>query len=108
PPARRPRRRDRPRLGGHPHDGVPRLRGLRRLRGRAGDPRLVGPPPAAGRWPMSARVLSRLLRSPGDIAACCREDRETRAIAVTSLAALAVGAAVFGGVIGSFRGGAQI
>ncbi len=45
---------------------------------------------------------------PADIAACCREDRDTRAIAVTSLVAVVLGAAAFGGVIGSFRGGAQI
>jgi hypothetical protein len=57
---------------------------------------------------VSATVLTRLLRSPADIAACCREDRDTRAIAVTSLVAVVLGAAAFGGVIGSFRGGAQI
>ncbi|MFT3773427.1 MAG: hypothetical protein QM820_49250 [Minicystis sp.] len=57
---------------------------------------------------MSAVVLNRLLRSPDEIAAACREDRDVRAIAATSLIALAVGAAVFGGVIGSFRGGLQI
>lgn len=57
---------------------------------------------------MSAAILGRLLRSPGDIAACCREDREVRAIVVTSLAAIVLGAAAFGGVVGSFRGGAQI
>jgi hypothetical protein len=57
---------------------------------------------------MSANVLRRLLRSPADIAVCCREDRDTRAIAVTSLIAVVLGAAAFGGVIGSFRGGAQI
>lgn len=57
---------------------------------------------------MSAVILNRLLRQPDEIAAACREDRDTRAIAATSLIALAVGAAVFGGVIGSFRGGLQI
>lgn len=57
---------------------------------------------------MSAPVLARLLRAPSDIAACCREDRETREIAITSIAAVLVGAAAFGGVIGSFRGGVQI
>lgn len=57
---------------------------------------------------MSAGVLRRLLRSPADVAACCREDRDTRAIATTSLLAVVLGAAAFGGVIGSFRGGAQI
>jgi hypothetical protein len=57
---------------------------------------------------MSASVLRRLLRAPADIAAACREDRETREIATTSLLAILVGAAAFGGVLGSFRGGAQI
>jgi len=57
---------------------------------------------------VSAVVLNRLLRAPDEIAAACREDRDVRAIAATSLVALAVGAAVFGGVIGSFRGGVQI
>jgi len=57
---------------------------------------------------MHAHVLNRLLRDPGEIAAACREDRDVRAIAATSLAALVIGTAVFGGVIGSFRGGAQI
>lgn len=57
---------------------------------------------------MHAHVLNRLLRDPADIAAACREDRDVRAIAATSLAALVIGTAVFGGVIGSFRGGAQI
>ncbi len=53
-------------------------------------------------------VLNRLLRAPGDIAASCRDDRDTRAIAATSLVAVAVGAAVFGGVVGTFRGGVQM
>lgn len=57
---------------------------------------------------MSAAVLSRLLRDPGEIAASCREDRDVRAIAVTSLLSILAGAAAFGGVIGSFRGGPQI
>jgi hypothetical protein len=56
----------------------------------------------------TATVLNRLLRAPDEIAAACREDRDTRLIAAASLAALCVGAAVFGGVIGSFRGGLQI
>lgn len=57
---------------------------------------------------MNAAVLNRLLRTPGEIAADCREDRDMRSIAATSLGALALGAAVFGGVIGSYRGGMQI
>lgn len=57
---------------------------------------------------MSAAVLSSLLRAPGDIAARCRDDRDIRAISLTSIFAIALGAAAFGGVLGSFRGGAQI
>ena len=57
---------------------------------------------------MSAAVLSRLLRAPGEIAADCREDRDLRPIAITALAAIAAGAAAFGGVLGSYRGGVQI
>ncbi|WP_437595675.1 hypothetical protein WMF28_24170 [Sorangium sp. So ce590] len=57
---------------------------------------------------MSAVVLSRLLRAPSAVAASCREDRDVRAIALASLGAIALGSAVFGGVIGSFRGDEQI
>jgi hypothetical protein len=57
---------------------------------------------------MSAPVLGRLLRAPASIAAACREDREIREIAITSLLSIILGAAAFGGVIGSFRGGVQI
>lgn len=57
---------------------------------------------------MSAVILNRLLRAPDEIAAACREDRDVRAITATSLLALVIGCAVFGGVIGSFRGGVQI
>lgn len=57
---------------------------------------------------MSAAVLSLLLRDPSAIAASCREDRDVRAIVQTSLLSIVAGAAAFGGVIGSFRGGAQI
>jgi hypothetical protein len=53
-------------------------------------------------------TLTRLLRSPELIAADCREERDLRAITLTSIACVAVGAAIFGGVLGSFRGGAQI
>lgn len=57
---------------------------------------------------MSAAVLNQLLRAPGEIAASCRRDKDIRSIALTSIAAIVAGAAAFGGVIGSFRGGAQI
>jgi hypothetical protein len=57
---------------------------------------------------MSGSVLNRLLRAPGEVASACREDRGVREIAGASLLSVALGAAVFGGTIGSFRGGAQI
>lgn len=58
---------------------------------------------------MSAHVLARLLRSPGDVARACRDDDEdVRSIASFSLASTILGAAAFGGVVGSFRGGHQI
>jgi hypothetical protein len=57
---------------------------------------------------VSAAVLNQLLRAPGEIASSCRRDQDIRTIALTSIAAIIVGAAAFGGVIGSFRGGAQI
>jgi hypothetical protein len=57
---------------------------------------------------MSADVLTALLREPGDVAERCERSEGLRRLAVTSLACLVVGAAVFGGVVGSFRGGMQI
>lgn len=49
-----------------------------------------------------------LLRDPGAIAARCTEERELSSLAQTALASTVLGAAVLGGVLGSFRGGAQI
>jgi len=57
---------------------------------------------------MSAAILSALLRDPGDVADRCDRPQGLRELALTSLICLAAGAAAFGGVIGSFRGGAQI
>jgi hypothetical protein len=58
---------------------------------------------------VSAHVLARLLRSPGDVARACRDDdEEVQKIASFSLASTVLGAAAFGGVVGSFRGGHQI
>lgn len=58
---------------------------------------------------MSAHVLARLLRSPGEIAKSCRDDdTDVTTIASFSLGATILGAAAFGGVVGSFRGGHQI
>jgi hypothetical protein len=57
---------------------------------------------------MSAAVLNQLLRAPGEIAERCRQDKDIRPIALTSLGSIAAGAAAFGAVLGSFRGGVQI
>lgn len=60
---------------------------------------------------MSAEVfeaLESILRRPGEIAAASVAGRTSRTLAVTSLVAIAVGMALFGGVVGSMRGGAQI
>lgn len=56
----------------------------------------------------NAKLVSWLLRAPAEVAARCREDVDLRPLAVVSLAAIAIGGAAFGGVIGSFRGGTQI
>jgi hypothetical protein len=57
---------------------------------------------------MNAALLGRLLRQPETIAKDCREDRDVHEIGQVSLAAVAIGAAAFGAVLGSYRGGAQI
>ncbi len=49
-----------------------------------------------------------LLRAPAQVARQCRQDSDIRVLAAVSLAAIAIGGAAFGGVVGSFRGGAQI
>ncbi|EYF07481.1 hypothetical protein [Chondromyces apiculatus] len=56
----------------------------------------------------SLDVLSRLLRDPAGVAQRCREEDNLGQITATALVAITLGAAVFGGVIGSFRGGVQI
>lgn len=57
---------------------------------------------------MNGALVDRLLRSPKEVAADCRGERATADIARASLAAIAFGAAVFGAVVGSWRGGWQI
>lgn len=57
---------------------------------------------------MNTTVLNQLLRSPEVIAKNCKTDRDLKTIALTSIAAITLGGAAFGGVIGSFRGGLQI
>ncbi len=49
-----------------------------------------------------------LLRDPGEVARRCLEEEDLRPLTLAALAALVSGSAVFGGVVGSFRGGAQI
>jgi hypothetical protein len=53
-------------------------------------------------------LVAWLLRSPEQVAERCRGDVDLQPLVVVSLAAIALGGAAFGGVIGSFRGGAQI
>jgi len=53
-------------------------------------------------------LMNRLLRSPRDVAAECRGDRDLRGIAATAIAVIAAGALLFGAAAGSWRGGAQI
>jgi hypothetical protein len=57
---------------------------------------------------MSFVILDRILRSPGDLAKDLRADRGAREIAKVSLLAVGAGATMFGAVIGTFHGGAQI
>jgi hypothetical protein len=49
-----------------------------------------------------------LLRSPAEAAQACRGTADLRPLVVTCLAAIAIGGAAFGAVVGSFRGGAQV
>lgn len=55
---------------------------------------------------MSALAL--LLRDPHEVARRCVSQEGLKPLAIASLVALTTGAAVFGGVVGSFRGGEQI
>src|SRR5690606_8325860 len=47
-------------------------------------------------------------RNPSEVARRCLDEEDLRALTLASLAALVLGAAVFGAVVGSFRGGVQI
>jgi len=57
---------------------------------------------------VSATVLDRLLRTPKEVVDDCLQERGTAGIARAALIAIAMGAAVFGAVVGSWRGGAQL
>ncbi len=52
--------------------------------------------------------MTALLRDPAEMAERCERSEGLRELALTALTCLVLGAAVFGGVVGSFRGGAQI
>ena len=53
-------------------------------------------------------ALELLLRSPGETARRAIAGESMRSLVAISIAAIAAGGAAFGGVVGSFRGGAQI
>jgi hypothetical protein len=57
---------------------------------------------------VSSEFVTLLLREPASVAARCESRQDLREIALWSLGCLVLGAALFGGVVGSFRGGAQI
>ncbi|MBX3188276.1 MAG: hypothetical protein KF819_14755 [Labilithrix sp.] len=57
---------------------------------------------------IDAALLSRILRSPADVARACRADRDVAAIARNALVTIVVSAALFGATVGSWRGGRQI
>jgi hypothetical protein len=57
---------------------------------------------------VSAGVLDRLLRTPKEIANDCREERGAADVARAALIAIVVGAALFGAVVGSWRGDWQV
>lgn len=57
---------------------------------------------------MSLGLLEELLREPATLATRCREARDLRPLAATSLLAIALGGAAFGAAVGAYRGGAQI
>jgi hypothetical protein len=53
-------------------------------------------------------LMNQLLRTPGDVARDCREDRNLARVAASAIVAIALGAILFGAAVGSWRGGAQI
>jgi hypothetical protein len=56
----------------------------------------------------TVQVLERLLRSPSQIAKHCAADEDPRALFLASLCATLLGAAAFGGVLATSRGGLQL
>jgi hypothetical protein len=58
--------------------------------------------------PTGPSGITLLLRDPKETARRCLEEEGLKPLTIAALGALAVGAAVFGAVVGSFRGGEQI
>jgi hypothetical protein len=52
-------------------------------------------------------LLNRILRTPAEVAADCRDDHDATAMARTSLVVIVVGALLFGAAVGSWQGGLQ-
>jgi hypothetical protein len=57
---------------------------------------------------MNVVLLNRLLRTPGEVARDCKEERDVAGIAANAIATIVVGAVLFGAAAGSWRGGPQI
>jgi len=57
---------------------------------------------------VSARIVAALLRDPKEVAEQCKRSEGLGELALTSIGCILLGAAVFGGIAGSFRGGLQI
>jgi hypothetical protein len=57
---------------------------------------------------MNIALMNRLLRSPGEVASDCKEDRNLASVAASAIVAITVGAVLFGAAVGSWRGGIQI
>jgi hypothetical protein len=53
-------------------------------------------------------LLNRILRTPGDVAQDCRDDRGAAAIAQNALLAVVVGSLLFGAAVGLWHGGIQV
>jgi hypothetical protein len=56
---------------------------------------------------MSAALLGRILRSPGEVARACRDENDVRAMAANALVAIVVGSVLFGLAVGSWHGPQQ-
>jgi hypothetical protein len=53
-------------------------------------------------------LVNRLLRAPEEVAQDCKDDRDVAKVAKNAMLAIAICAAVFGAVVGSWHGGPQI